>query len=268
MFDKIKRIPPLTVLTAELLLISAGAFIAAGALSRGADNADKSGTLPEIKAELVDSESYAASALTGSGSIDRIRAVKITDGEGYVRFNVELLDSDGVPLSEKLKQKQADIEVFKSYLTDPDMPSYEAFNDAYHEMMNDQRLLQLKAGTALAAFCDAEGSPLPDSGEMLKFDSEDGCSCTLVCRRKLSAGDTAELYSRISVPDQEAVDTGYDAYIKNDDNSYRTETLDAGVMELLGTGFGIHVTAEVISSDGSDTAYTAFLRADEDNTNS
>ncbi len=262
MFDRIKRLPPLTVITAELLIISAGAFIAAGVMEHSGKNSARD-TLPAVKAELVDGENYAAAALTDTGSIDRVRAVRITEGEGYVRFRVDLLDSDGVPLSEKLKQKQKDIEVFQSYLTDPDMPSYEAFNDAYHQMMNEQLRLKLKARAALSAFCDADGSPLPDSGDILKIDSEDGCSCTLVYRKKLSAGDVAELYSSIAVPDDSAVNTGYDAYIKVNDTTYRTETIDAGVMNLLGTGFGIHVNVETIPSDGSDTAYTAFLLADE-----
>ncbi|MBR1723912.1 MAG: hypothetical protein IJ723_02680 [Ruminococcus sp.] len=263
MFDRIKRLPPLTVITAELLVISLGAFIAGFAIGRNRMDKGKPETVPQIKAELVNSEDFAASALTGSGSIDRVRAVKITDGEGYVRFRVELLDSDGETLSQKLRQKEEDIEVFKSYLTDQDMPSYEAFNDAYHQMLNEQRRLQLKASAALAAFCKADGSDLLESGDMIRLDDPDGCSCTLICRKKLSAGDTAELYSRIAVPSDDAVDTGYEAYIKNEDNSYRTEQLDAGVSELLGSGFGIHVTAEVIPSDGSDTAFTAFLLADE-----
>jgi hypothetical protein len=180
-----------------------------------------------------------------------------------VRFNVQLLDSDGTPLSEKLKQKESDIEVFKNYTIDPDMPSYEAFNDEYHNLMNEYRQMQLKASTALAAFCDDGGSPFCNSEDMLRIDSQDGCSCMMICRRKLSAGDTAQLYSSISVPADDSVDTQYEVYLKNEDNSYRSEMLDAGVYDLLGTGFGIHVTAEAIPSDGSDTAYTAFLRADE-----
>ena len=263
MFDHIKRLPPLTVITAELILLSAGAFAATAVISHKDKSSQRRESLPEVKAELIDSDHYTA-ALTDTGSIERVRAVRITDGEGYVRFRIELLDSDGIPLSDKLKQKQADIEVFKGYLTDPEMPSYEAFNDAYHRLMNEQLLLKLKAGAALSAFCDAGGSPLPQSEDILKLDSEDGCSCTMIYRKKLSAGDTAELYSSICVPADSDVSTSYEGYIKNDDNSYRTETLDAGVTELLGTGFGIHVTVETIPSDGSDTAYTAFLRADEE----
>lgn len=263
MFDRIKRIPPLTILTAELLLLSAGAFGTAHYMKTRRETPAKEQSAPKISAEVVNSAKYAATALTEEGSIDRVRAVMITEGEGYVRFNIQLLDSDGTPLSDELKQKQADIEVFKTYTTDPDMPSYEAFNDEYHNLMNDYTVLQNKASAALAAFCSEDGKPAAYSDDMMFISSEDGCSCTLIYKKKLSAGDTAELYSSIAVPDDDDVDTEFEVYLKNEDNSYRSELTDTGVCQLLGTGFGIHVTAEVVPSDGSDTAYTAFLKADE-----
>lgn len=248
------------VLIAELLLISAGAFAATYCLKRAelpaaANNADN------VAAEVISADGGGTAALTADGCIERLRGVTVTSGEGYVRFNITLLDSDGAPLSEKLEQKREDIEIFKGYTSDPDMPSYEAFNDEYHILQNEYDLLKLKADAALAAFTLSKGGSAFDSDDYICIKSDDGCSCTLICREKLSAGETAELYGKISMPADYSV--GYDSFVKNEDNSYRVESVTADAEQLLGSGFGIHVTCDVVSAEGADSAYAAFLCAEE-----
>lgn len=257
MFDRIKKLPPLFCVTAELLIFSIAAFAAVFFLGRSAKTPEKA----QIKAEIIaPSSEGGAAALTDSGKIERFRGVRITDGEGYVWFKITLLDSGGVTLAERLKEKDEEIAVFKEYLSDPEMPSFEAFNDEYHQLLNERERLKLKGKAALAAFCrSADGGDLADNVDFICADEdEDNFSCTLIYNKKLKKGDVAELYSEISLPGEKS-DTEYDAYVKNEDSSYRIERVKITASELLGAGFGINVTAVTAPSDGSDCAYSAYM---------
>lgn len=247
-----------SVLIAELLLLSAGTFAATKYLQRTELTAAANGKArgSEFAAEMISAEVGGVSALTSGGCIERLRGVTVTSGEGYVRFNVTLLDSDGVPLSEKLAQKREDIEVFKEYTKDPEMPSFEAFNDEYYNLQNEYDLLKLKADAALAAFTLSRGGSAFDSDEYVCVKSDDGCSCTLLCKEKLCEGETAELYGRISLPEKYSAE--YDNFVKNEDNSYRVENFTADAEQLLGSGFGIRVSCDAVSAEGAENVYAAF----------
>ena len=114
----------------------------------------------------------------------------------------------------------------------------------------------------MAAFLRSDDGSLLNNEELIRVDDADGCGCPLTCREKLSEGDVAELYSSIAMPGDDAVDTTYKAYRKNEDNSYSSVDLEAGTAWILGSGFGIHVTAEAVSSQGLDNAFAAFLLAE------
>lgn len=294
---KKKRGVAMIVLTVILLLLSAAAFGAKRYLSKKRESEKPVMTVPE--AVMTENGGGDSSGLTAGANILRDPAVVMKKGTAYVRFTVTLADSDGTPFTEKLEQKLDEIENFREDL-DPESPSYQSFLEAYHTMLNEYELLYAKGLLAFRSLCrdedysaEEQSTPnlpadgnfttqtlekLSDDGKisMLPTVSEDnGGDFILICgeddlftrqylyKEAVSEGDICPLFTNIVIPSNwETAETAVSLYRKNDDGSFDEQMLGVNNMEIIGDGFRITVSAEMIDAANFSDPVEAFESAE------
>ena len=271
-----------TCLTFGFVVLSAAAFGARHYLEKNnaaAASADK----VHVKAEYVDAADGATGSLSAGSTVTCERGVKITQGEGYVRFNIELLDSDGTPIDQKLQDKLSERAELEA-MADPEMASYRAFQEGIYWTYNDYNQLTAKGELALDAFCrsmseDAISHNRPYSTDDLAqlkesggvstgFDSDDlvivsdetePFKRTVICTQKYSEGDVCSLYDYIVLPvDWQYANTEFDGYTMNAEGDMEECYISVNNMELLGEGFSLRVTADVVDAADFNSAAAAF----------
>ena len=272
-------------LTAGFIACSAASFGARYYLEKS-QPVEASAEQVHVRAEFLDGSSAEFDSAQAGSAVKCERAVKITQGEGYVRFNIELLDSDGTPLDDKLKEKLAERANLES-MADPSMASYQAFQEGIYWTYNDYNQLTAKGELLMNAFCRVSDEDvleldhpvsisdieeLSSSGELEQgFESEDFLVIsseeepfkrTVICTRKLTEGDVLPLYDHIVLPyDWQFANTEYDGYMMNEDGGMEECFISINNMELLGEGFGIRVSADVVDAADSMSAAAAFKTA-------
>ncbi len=274
-----------TCLTIALVLLSAAALGAKQYLQKSRD--DTAANALHVQAEYLDEKSDPLDSVMAGTPVKCGRAVKITQGEGYVRYNIELLDSDGTPLNDKLAEKLAEKEQLES-MADPSLSSYRAFYEGICWAVNECNQLRAKGDLVMNTFCRsmAEGvefdqpcsndnlQSLTDTGDLeIGFDSDglvilsdeaEPFSRTVIFNKKLTEGDVCPLYDYIVLPiDWEYTNSKYDGYMMNEDGDMEECYVSINNMELLGEGFGIRVTADVVDAAYYPNAVTAFKSAEK-----
>lgn len=273
-----------TYLTLCFLLMSAGLF---GTKLRLSEQREIQLQKLHPQAEFVSIERMPAEVLEAGSSVSCVRAVKLTQGEGFVRFKVKLLDSDGVPFDEKLQgllDERAELEK----ALDPTVASYLAFQETIYEKSNSYDLMLLKGQFALKTLVRSDGEAIsPESSytseeleELISggalsqtFGSEDFIQLcdeekpferTLIYSKKLTAGDVCPLYSDIVIPsDCTEQFTTFDGFIRNEDGKYTEGTLYINDMQLLGEGYKLLVSAEIVASGDFENPLAAFNTAEK-----
>lgn len=273
-----------TCLTVGLLLLSAGAYGAKVYLNKNTDAEPAAAPVP-VKAEYVSGEQDSLDSVVAGTPVKCERAVKITQGEGYLRYNIQLLDSDGTPLDDKLQEKLDEKKALED-MADPEISSYRAFHEGICWATNDYNQLAAKGELVLNSFCRSFGddvefttpcsedniSKLTDSGELeVGFDTDDlvvlkneehPFTRTVIFSKKLSEGDVCPIYDHIILPyDWNFANTIYEGFMMNDEGDMQECNIEINNMELVGEGFGIKVTADVVDALDYPNAATAFKSA-------
>lgn len=296
------------ILTVVLLLLSAAAFGAKHYLAKLRERQKPDMTVPEAVIVQDNGKGAAASGLTAGANIVQDPTVLVEKGTAFVRFNVELADSDGVPFSEKLEQKSREIEDFKNNL-DPESPSYQSFVEAYHLMLNEYNMLYAKGMLAFGSLCRDEDysyyenteyaselTPNIPSGRRFSenglgelaeegkitfltdedpemsgdtdfvqiYDEENPFSRQYLYKNKVAAGESCSLFTNIIIPsDWDISETEMTVYRKNDDNSFSELTQGVNNMQILGEGFSVTISAEIVTAADFDDPISAFEAAED-----
>lgn len=281
----------LTALTLLLLFFSGAAIGAKSALSQEQKDDKPDMTIPE--AVLVNSGGSNADVLSAGSNVELSSSVKMDKGEAYVRFTVEIQDADGISLSQKLSEKQEEIEQYKDML-DPQSASYQAFLENYYALINEYNQIYTKGQLAFSAICrdtsNREGnlletderissgdiSELAQTGELALLseadpnglfiedaEKSDGCTRTYICTQAVSEGEEISLFTNVVIPsDWDITSTQTEQFTENDDGSFTQNLSEINNMQLLGSGFKISVSAEIIDACSADDAQTAFACAE------
>ena len=272
-----------TALTLALVLLSGAAFGTEYFLkSRQEEKIVRS----HAAAELVSAEPFTGETLEAGASESCVRGVKVTDGEGFVRFRVTLLDSDGVPFNEKLAQQKKEYDELDKF-SDSEAASYKAFKDTMLEKENDYKLIEQKGELALSTFLAENGDPVIkdcaytssqidalindgyvtkpfDGGDFTQvYDKDTPFERTLVYNKKVSAGESCMLCSSVVIPsDWTETNTTFNGHIRNEDGDFEDGILYIGNMELLGEGYTIKIAAEIVPVCDFEDPLAAFYSAE------
>lgn len=296
------------VLTVILVLLSAAAFGARYYLTKQREKQKPDMTVPEAVIVQDNGKAAAASGLTAGANIVQDPTVLVEKGTAFVRFNVELSDSDGIPFSEKLAQKSREIEDFRNSL-DPGSPSYQSFVEAYHIMLNEYNMLYAKGMLAFESLCRDEDYSYSENTEDISsltpniptdrrfsenglgdlaeegkitfltdedlgmsgdtdfvqiYDEENPFSRQYLYKNKVGAGESCPLFTNIIIPsDWDIMETEMTVYQKNDDNSFSELTQGVNNMQILGDGFSVRISAEIVTATDFDDPISAFEAAEE-----
>lgn len=287
--EKIKKDHPhhfITVCTCVMLVLSAGSFTAKELLSRQKN--EKTGFTAEYSHDT--SVSYTVTAASPGLNIGARQAIKATSGEGFARFTVEITDIDGVSFTEKLADLQNQLEEVKKY-TDPETPSYIAFRQEYHSLLNQYNLICTKYQIAYETLYKAtdtsvaEGDALYTAEELEaaktdglltspggdgfaeSYDEETPYIRTYTYTEPLKAGEECLLFTNIIVPSNwqnQTVDVVQ--YTENEDHSFTEATVQVSCSEVIGDGFTVNVSAEAVDANGLTSYAAAFSSAQSPNT--
>jgi flagellar basal body-associated protein FliL len=289
------------VLTVIFLVLSAAAIGAKIYLVKQRENQKSQMIVPEAVIVQENRDDEASSGLSVGANIIQDPTVLVTQGTAFLRFNVELQDSDGTPFYQKLQDKQQEIEDFQNELN-PDSPSYISFVERYHSMLNEYNLLYAKGLLVYETLYrdldyvyvgksdnPSELTPnLPTSQKFSTFrlenlltdgkiealsdedgesgsdftrisDDENPFSCRFVYNKKLSAGESCTLFTNVVVPtDWEQTETEVTIYTENEDNTFSVATQGVNNMEIIGDGFIVKISAEIVDASDYKSAIQAF----------
>lgn len=235
-----------------------------------------------LKAQLSDTLSPIKQDANDGASYSRTRNVNITAGSGYVRFRVQLCDSDGVSFDKKLEDKRAEIDDYKKIGSD-DIASANAFEEATFLADNEYNQLAAKAELALntlyicnspdsiepeRSYSSAEISDLVNKGEIVALADDNNFTQVysddapferyFIYNKELSKGDSCALYNNIIIPnDWNEELTYFDGYYRTDEG-FDKASLYITNSELIADGFSIKVSVDVVDSFGFDSPVEAF----------
>lgn len=286
----------LTALTLILLLLSGAALGAKAALAGERAKQKSQMTAPEAKIVQSGQPEQTAAGITAGSNVPLAPAVKIEKGTAYVRFTVELQDADGVPFSQKLSEKQQEIDQYEAML-DPDSPSYLAFMETYHSLKNEYNQLAAKGELAFSALCrdNSEGAQaLAENNGRLSASELDELSQTgsvtqlsqtesggaedspftasenekepfkrnYTFKKAAAEGEEISLFTNVVIPaDWDITTTSADHFTENDDGTFTEDVCEINNLELLGEGFKLSVSAQIVDARAADTAEQAFENA-------
>ncbi|MGN0632589.1 MAG: hypothetical protein ACI4JW_01830 [Oscillospiraceae bacterium] len=292
-----KRKTSLTAMTVFFLALSAAAIWAEHYLSKTEQSPEKA----DFCASYIHSDgSVEAENIKDGATFAAAQAVKIDSGEGYVRFRVEIADSDGTPLAERISEKQQELEELKGWL-DPESPSYAAFLEGYHKLMTECNMLSAKGSLALETLVrDESFKTEQDGGELSvvcenlsenvlyqtaqldvfrnyekittvgqntdfveEHDPDNPFVRTYTFKDRLGEGESCVLFTNIVIPSDWKDSTSEVLIYQQDDNGNFME-LNAQIsdLEIIGDGFTVRVSAEAVDAEGSKSAQAAFAKAE------
>ncbi len=286
------------VLTLIFLLLSAAAFMARYIISIYIPH-DK--TLEYVPSAAVISEDNCnepSDKLTAGSNILRDPTVTIRQGRAFVRFNVEIYDSSGVPFQERLDKQQQAIDDYKEKI-DPELPSYMAFMEAYHDLKSDYNKLYAKGTLAISTICrDSKYNPeraetlsIPSTiaftadqlehisetgdisfiadedagGDFIQlYDENDPFSRQYIYKYPLTENESCTLFTNIIIPsDWDTEQTELLVYQKNQETeTFEELTLGFTNMSLIGDGFTVKVSADIVDAADFDNPLAAFNTAE------
>ncbi len=282
----------MSVAAVVMILLSA-VMLGARYMLEKQDEGKDTEQIPQVVAEVNNENgSYTIKDTAAGTTIKDKCSVKVTDGEGYVRFNLELIDSDGESFNSKLSALRTDIDYYEGAL-DEASPSYQAFLDTYYKLQNEYNLLYSKAQLALQTFCCAQGSStiyttksynqseldsLVQNGDLAFisdygdgendiftqiFDSEYPFTRSFYGANKLTAGDSITLFTNIIIPTDWSSEMSQVTYYLSDDEGNYSEADTFFLNEdIIYDGFSVRVTADIVDAKDFDNPLAAFASVD------
>ena len=283
-----KKPQKLAIYTATLILLSLAAIALRFYLEKREEEQKSDMTVPAAAVTVSDGEEIDADGLSAGSTLLKSYGIEVTSGECFVRFTVQMLGSDGSSFNDKLEAKLEEIDEYEAML-DPDSASYLAFLQAYYSLQNEYFQLEAKAQLCFDTLClelnqgeitesfsyssslletlESQGKITfanSDEGSLFykEYDEESPFTRTYYYSQRLSAGDTALLFSSIIIPkDWDTLTCELTYFQGYEDNTFQEETKEFTYIELLDEGFSINVSAEIVDADDFDSPLAAFNSA-------
>lgn len=286
------------VLTLIFLLLSAAAFSAKYFISVCLPHEKPAKYIPSAAVISENTSDKTTEKLTAGANIVRDPTVTVSRGRAFVRFNVEVYDSSGVSFKERLDKQQEAIDSYKEKI-DPELPSYIAFMEAYHDLKSDYNKIYAKGTLAISTICrDSKYDPeraetlsipstiaftsdqlkhISETGDISFIADEDACgdfiqlydendpfSRQYIYKYPLTENESCTLFTNIIIPsDWDTEQTELLVYQKNQEtDTFEELTLGFTNMSLIGDGFTVKVSADIVDAADFDNPLAAFNTAE------